>query len=242
MVKGSSLSTRVISIQCSLLILIKFEISEKKEMSNLSLSQWYSLLYEKRLKDVKLDIDMTLDVLRRRKNFESPVTTKDNTHDGESLMRKAAEFKRYIANDLSGAWARCLPSGGQLPSGKTKADIQLATLKLLWVESENNKKINSKSLKGYVIQDYNPLWRPTGWQLFVEHGMASDNCHTELRYFKSNGPGQVPSCASDVNVRKGRKRQREEETTGKHMLTNKLSTSELESQKERRLLIGINIF
>ena len=96
MVKGSSLSTRVISIQCSLLILIKFEISEKKEMSNLSLSQWYSLLYEKRLKDVKLDIDMTLDVLRRRKNFESPVTTKDNTHDGESLMRKAAEFKRYI--------------------------------------------------------------------------------------------------------------------------------------------------
>ena len=106
----------------------------------------------------------------------------------------------------------------------------------MWVESENNKKINSKSLKGYVIQDYNPLWRPTGWQLFVEHGMASDNCHTELRYFRSNGPGQVPSCASDVSVRKGRKRQREEETTGKHMHTNKLRTSELESQKERRLL------
>ena len=184
-------------------MLLEIEISEKKEMSYLSLSQWYSLLYEKRLKDVKLDIDMTLDILSRRKKFESPVTTKDNTHDGESLMRKAAEFKRYIANDLSGAWARCLPSGGQLPSGKTKADIQLATLKLLWVESENNKKINSKSLKGYIIQDYNPLWRPTGWQLFVEHGMASDNCHTELRYFKSNGPGQVPSCASDVNVRKG---------------------------------------
>ena len=99
---------------------------------------------------MKLDIDMTLDILRRRKIFESPVTTKDNTHDGESLMRKAAEFKRCIANDLSGAWARCLPSGGQLPSEKTKADIQLATLKLLWVESENNKKINSKSLKGLL--------------------------------------------------------------------------------------------
>ena len=39
MVKRSSLSTRIISIQCSLLILIKFEISEKMEMSNLSLSR-----------------------------------------------------------------------------------------------------------------------------------------------------------------------------------------------------------
>ena len=46
----------------------------------------------------------------------------------------------------------------------------------------------------------------------------------------------MSSCASDVNVRKGRKRQREEETTGKHMLSNKLTTSELESQKERSLL------
>ena len=80
-------------------------------------------------------------------------------------MRKAAEFKRCIANDLSGAWARCLPSGGQLPSEKTKADIQLATLKLLWVESENDKKINSKSLKGYVIQDYNPTPVASNWGL-----------------------------------------------------------------------------
>ena len=77
MVKGSSLSTRVISIQCSLLILIKFEISEKKEMSNLSLSQWYSLLYEKRLKDVKLDKDMTLDILNRQLQRKiTPMTVK----------------------------------------------------------------------------------------------------------------------------------------------------------------------
>ena len=77
MEKGSSLSTRVISIQCSLLILIKFEISEKKEMSNLSLSQWYSLLYEKRLKDVKLDIDMTLDILNRQLQRKiTPMTVK----------------------------------------------------------------------------------------------------------------------------------------------------------------------
>ena len=77
MVKGSSLSTRVISIQCSLLILIKFEISEKKEMSNFSLSQWYSLLYEKRLKDVKLDIDMTLDILNRQLQRKiTPMTVK----------------------------------------------------------------------------------------------------------------------------------------------------------------------
>ena len=41
---------------------------------------------------MKLDIDMISDILRRRKKFESPVTTKDNAHDGESLMRKAAEF------------------------------------------------------------------------------------------------------------------------------------------------------
>ena len=42
-----------------------------------------------------------------------------------------AEFKRYIANDVSGAWAQCLPSSGQLPAGKTKTNIHLATLKLL---------------------------------------------------------------------------------------------------------------
>ena len=93
------------------------------------------------------------------------VTTKDSTHDGEILMRKAVEFKRYIAKDLSGAWARCLPSGEQLSSGKTKADIHLATLKLLWAESENNKRINSKSLKGYVIQDYNPTPVASNWGL-----------------------------------------------------------------------------
>ena len=85
MVKGASLSSRVISIQCSLLILIKFEISEKKEMNNVTLSQWYCLLYEKRLKDVKMDSDMTLDILRRRKKFESPVTTKDNTCGGAAV-------------------------------------------------------------------------------------------------------------------------------------------------------------
>ena len=105
-------------------------------------------------------------------------------------MRKAAEFKRYIADDLSGAWARCLPSSGQPPLGKTKTDIHLATLKLLWAESENGKKINLKTFKGYVIQDYNPLWRPTGWRLFAEHGMASDGYPTELRLLNLMAPGK----------------------------------------------------
>ena len=58
-------------------MLLEIEISEKKEMSNLSLSQWYSLLYEKRLKDVKLDKDMTLDILNRQLQRKiTPMTVK----------------------------------------------------------------------------------------------------------------------------------------------------------------------
>ena len=71
MVYGALLSSRIISRECTLLILIKFEISDKKEMSNFTQSQWYSLLYEKHLKDVKLDSVMTSDILRRRKNLNA---------------------------------------------------------------------------------------------------------------------------------------------------------------------------
>ena len=43
------------------------------------------------MRNVKLDSDMTLDILRRRKIFESPVTTKDNSHDGERMSKVMSE-------------------------------------------------------------------------------------------------------------------------------------------------------
>ena len=53
---------------------------------------------------------------------------------------------------------------------KTKSDLQLATLKLLWLDSVISGNAISKSIKVYIIHDYNSMSRPTGCSMFFDHG------------------------------------------------------------------------
>ena len=128
----ASRPSRIVAHQCSVVMKTKFEIHEKKEMNGKLLSHWYAEIFERNIRQLKLDPDITLEMHRRRKNFDSDVCAPNNVYDGASLMRKAGEYKRIIVNEISAAYAKMLASDGRLPSGKTKEDILLSTLKYLW--------------------------------------------------------------------------------------------------------------
>ena len=54
----ASLATRVSQIQCSILMAIKFEVYEKKDLAGRTQAQWFTELYEKKILLVKLDSDV----------------------------------------------------------------------------------------------------------------------------------------------------------------------------------------
>ena len=85
------------------------------------------------------------------------------------------------------------------------------------------------------MQDFNRFWRPIGWNVFLEHGVASDECHKELNFYRSSGPGPAPESVAQLGPRKGRKKQRDDEYANRNVLSDKLSTRDIEAQQERRL-------
>ena len=105
-------------------------------------------------------------VLLRSKNFVVKVCKPDDYHDGESIWRKFGEIKRVIVNDFTELYVKNLP-GGQLPSGKSKAEIIEKTRKDVFLRAE--KKKNPESSK---ICPAN--WAPTEWNTFLIFGAAAD--------------------------------------------------------------------
>ena len=229
----ATLHWRVSDLQCTILILCRFEIAQKDVMNSQSVMEWYKILFVNRVNEAKLDTDMTIDMLMKKKNFGIVTSSTIDNHDGASLQRRASEFRRVIINEITAAYVKCMPSSGILPSGKTKSDILSMTLRDLWKKEEIRKKEKSKAKNGYEIMPYNEKWRPVGWNIFLSHGMASENCHKDLRLEKSSGPGQPRDV--EQSKRSGRKVQRLNEIRDQPILANKLSKSEIEIKEERKL-------
>ena len=169
-------------------------------MNNQSVMEWYKVLFLNRVNEAKLDTDMTIEMLMK-KNFGIVTSSTIDNHDGASLQRRASEFRRSIINEISAADVKCMPSSGILPS--TKSDILSMTLRDLWKKEEIRKKEKSKAKNGCEVMPYIEKWRPVGWSIFLSHGMASENCHKDLRLEKSSGPGQVRDV--EQSKRSGRK-------------------------------------
>ena len=130
--KPSTLTARCNEIQCTLMVLTRFEIASKKEMHGKDQAKWFKLIFERRLGEITIDRDMTKEMLRRRKNFDHPTVESIHVHDGLSLLRRASEYKCEIVNRMTAIYASKLP----IPSGKSKEEILTETLKSLWTTAE----------------------------------------------------------------------------------------------------------
>ena len=66
---------------------------------------------------------------------------------------------------------------------KTKSDLQLAILKLLWLDSVISGNAISKSIKVYIIHDYNSMRRPRECAIFFDHGGTFNKSMQSVFYY-----------------------------------------------------------
>lgn len=109
--------------------------------------------------------------------FMNESVTPTDEHDGMSLWRKFADIKKYIINQLTPCYFKCLGKDGLIPSGKSKEEILLRTRELIFKNEQETAKAKSKNPRGYAVKDFTPDWYPQEWEVFLLYGGASSACH-----------------------------------------------------------------
>ena len=111
--------------------------------------------------------------LRTKKFHHTEAQVKsDDMHTGPSLWRKFKEIRLVIMNDFTPLLAKRMP-GGMIPSGKSFAELLLATRQELYGIAEEKAKKNSKSQKPYKSLPFSDQWYPVEWDAFVTFGAGS---------------------------------------------------------------------
>jgi hypothetical protein len=115
-------------------------------------------------------------ILFRSRNFPSKpdVIKPDDLRTGMSLWRKWGEIKRVVVNEFSPLLAG-LMKNGDLPSGKSMAELLKNVRKMLFEASEERALKNSKSSKGYAKKPFLETWFPPEWDVFTTYGTASSS-------------------------------------------------------------------
>lgn len=106
--------------------------------------------------------------------FMNDTSLPDDEHDGISLWRKFADIKRYVINQITPIYLKCLGKDGLIPSGKSKEEILLKTRQLLFQSEQDTAKSKSKNPRGYVMKDFTADWYPQEWEVFLLYGVASE--------------------------------------------------------------------
>ena len=107
------------------------------------------------------------------KDFQMSIESLD-LHTGGSLWRKFKEIKLVLMNDFAPVLSKKLP-GGQLPSGKSMAEILIAVRKEIFENYEAESEKKSKAVKGYTRHRFVESWFPVEWDVFTTYGTASPN-------------------------------------------------------------------
>ena len=74
-------------------------------------------------------------------------------HDGIDLWRKYADMKRYVINQITPRYNKCLGKDGLIPPGKSKEEVLLMTRELLFKSEQDTVKTKSKNPR-----DFTPDW------------------------------------------------------------------------------------
>ena len=96
----------------------------------------------------------------------------DDLHTGSSVCRKFMEIRLVLMNHFAPLLAKKMP-GGQLPSGKSFAEVLLSVRKELYGLAEEMAKLKSKVIKGYKPYPFNDQWFPAEWEAFLTYGSGS---------------------------------------------------------------------
>ena len=96
----------------------------------------------------------------------------DDLHTGPTVWRKFKEIRLVLMNDFAPLLAKKLP-GGQLPSGKSFAEILLVVRKELYHLAEEKAKLKSKAIKGYKSLPFTDQWFPAEWEAWITYGSGS---------------------------------------------------------------------
>ena len=90
--------------------------------------------------------------------FMNESTLPCDEHDGIDLWRKYADIKRYVINQITPHYNKCLDKDGLIPSKKSKEEVLLKTHELLFKSGQDTAKTNSKNPRGYVMKDFTSDW------------------------------------------------------------------------------------